>query len=158
MPERRSPLEGWSLERPGLRMRELPHLAQVTLRADVAPEGPALRLGPDEWLVVGAPGEAAAIVARLELATAGRHAQVVDTGASRTVIELAGPRGTEILEMGCGLDLHPGAFPPGRCASTVLARTGVILDLVDSAPTWRIFVRSSYARYLRHWLSAATGG
>jgi len=138
-------------------MRELAHVAQVSLCADRPPEGSALRLGPNEWLVVGAPGEVAAILARLEQATAGRHAQALDVSASRTVIELTGARATEILEMGCGHDLHPRAFPPGHCAAAILARTGVILELVDAAPTWRVYVRASYARYLRHWLSAAAG-
>jgi sarcosine oxidase, subunit gamma len=150
MPERRSPLDGWSLETPALRLRELPHLAQVSVRG-AAPGVPALQLGPDEWLVVGAPGEERVIAAQLD----GERNQVVDLTASRTVIELAGPSAGELLAKGCGLDLHPRAFPPGRCAATLLARTGVILHLIDAAPTWRVFVRASYARYLRDWLIAA---
>jgi sarcosine oxidase, subunit gamma len=150
MAERRSPLDGWSLETPTLRVRELPHLAQVSVRGTV-PAMPALQLGPDEWLVVGAPGEERALVARLD----GERGQVVDLTASRTAIELTGAGAGDLLAKGCGLDLHPRAFPPGRCAATLLARTGVILHLVDAAPTWRVFVRASYARYLRDWLSAA---
>jgi sarcosine oxidase subunit gamma len=116
-----------------------------------APEMPAFQLGPDEWLVVGTSGEEGALAARL---VAERN-QVVDLTASRTVIELTGPGAGDLLSKGCSLDLHPRAFPPGRCAATLLARTGVILHLVDAAPTWRVFVRASYARYLRDWLTAA---
>jgi len=157
MPERRSPLDGWSWRRPDLAMREVPHLAQVTVRDSVAPAEPALRLGPDEWLVVGPTETRDALLARLHQAAAGRHAQVVDTSASRTAIELSGSRADGILAMGCGLDLHPQAFPVGRVASTILARTGVILHRLDAMPTWRVFVRASYARYLRDWLLAASG-
>lgn len=157
MPERRSPLDGWSWRRSDLTMRELPNLAQISVRDSVAPAEPALQLGPDEWLVIG-PAEARdALLARLRQAAAGRHAQVVDTSASRTVIELSGSGADAILAMGCGLDLHPQAFPVGRVAASILARTGVILHRLDAAPTWRVFVRASYARYLHDWLLAAAG-
>ena len=62
MAKRRSPLDGWSLQRPGLHLRELPHLAQVSLRGELPPALSALRLGPDEWLVV-AEADAPVIVA-----------------------------------------------------------------------------------------------
>jgi sarcosine oxidase subunit gamma len=154
-PERRSPLDGWSLEMPDLRLRELPHVAQVSLRALRPPSLPALQLGPDEWLVVGGVGALATIVGRLEAEVAGQRAQVIDLTASRTTIEIAGRGASELLAKGCGLDLHPRAFPSGHAAATLLARTNVILARIDDAPTWRVFVRASYARYLRDWLVAA---
>jgi sarcosine oxidase subunit gamma len=155
MAERRSPLNGWSLERGGLRLRELPLLAQIGVRSPSAPPAPALRLGPDEWLIVGERAQEADIIARLQQAMAGQRAQILDLTASRTTIELAGVGSTELLTKGCGLDLHPRVFHAGQVVSTILARTGVILHLVDAAPTWRVLVRASYARYLRDWLTAA---
>ena len=167
---RRSPLQGWSLTGAGLQLRELPHLAQLTLRGEAGllpglPTAPnttatigelrALWLGPDEWLLIGPPGREDAILAGLTETLAGRPVQVVDVTASRTTIEITGVRATELLSKGCGLDLHLRAFPPGRCAQTLLARAGVILDLVEPAPVWRVLVRASLARYLADWLAAA---
>jgi sarcosine oxidase, subunit gamma len=155
MADRRSPLGGWSAERNGIRLRELPLLAQISVRSPSAPPAPALRLGPDEWLIVGERAQEADIIARLRQAMAGQRAQILDVTASRTTIELAGVSATELLAKGCGLDLHPRVFQPGQAASTILARTGVILHLVDATPTWRVLVRTSYARYLRDWLTGA---
>lgn len=155
MADRHSPLGGWSVERSGLRLRELPLLAQISVRSPSAPPVPALRLGPDEWLIVGERAQETDMLDRLRHAMAGQRAQLLDVTASRTTIEIAGPGATELLTKGCGLDLHPQVFPPGQAAATILARTGVILHLVDPAPTWRVLVRASYARYLRDWLSTA---
>ena len=155
MPERRSPLDGWLLERNGLRLRELPLLAQISVRSPAAPPAPALCLGPDEWLIVGERAQEADILTRLRQAMAGQRAQILDVTASRTTIEISGAGATELLSKGCGLDLHPRVFLPGQATATILARTGVILHLVDAAPVWRVFVRASYARYLRDWLTTA---
>jgi sarcosine oxidase, subunit gamma len=113
-----------------------------------------LWLSPDEWLVTAkeAPGE---LAGRLRGALAGQHVAVVDLSASRVVFELAGPRARDVLAKGCGLDLHPRAFGPGRCAQTALARAAVILHLADETPRYRIFVRRSFARYLEAWLRDA---
>jgi sarcosine oxidase subunit gamma len=111
-----------------------------------------LWLGPDEWLVAGGSAD---LPERLRAALAGVHAAVVELSASRAVFELTGPAARDVLAKGCALDVHPRAFGPGQCAQTGLARAAVILEQVDAAPTFRIFVRRSFARYLATWLADA---
>lgn len=162
----------------GVTLRALPPVAQLGLRGDAADPGFALRvrdvlgfalptepnavsardglaalwLGPDEWLIVGAP---AGLLERLRDALSTMHAAAIDLGASRVVFELAGAGARDVLGKGCALDLHPRAFPAGSCAQTALARAGIILELVDEMPRFRIFVRRSFARYLAAWLADA---
>jgi sarcosine oxidase subunit gamma len=177
-----SPLAGFVFPPAGaVRLAEVPFLAQVNLRLEakdgaVAAVGQALGvplpvepgtsarggdwtvlwLGPDEWLVVGAPGAQYALVALLrsavdEAATgAPVGASIVDVSAQRTTIEIAGDRALDLLAHGCALDLHPTVFPDGRCAQTMLAQAQVVLLHADGA--YRVMVRSSYARYLAEWL------
>ena len=103
----------------------------------------ALWLGPDEWLVVGAPDEEPALEVELAEALGGGLGSVVDLSANRTAIELRGPAARDVLAKGCALDLHTSAFAPGRCAQTLLARAQVILEQRDAAPAYRLFVRGS---------------
>ena len=178
---RRSPLDGVRLP-DGL--REVPFLAQVDLRADPddragldeiaeaigfelpiepnsvtgAADHQALWLGPDEWLVVGPPGTEVDLVRILRSALGDRVGAIVDVSAARTTLELAGSRAREILESGCSLDLHPRAFGPGSCAQTLVARAQVILQPLDDEPTYRLYVRPSFAAYLAAWLSDAAEG
>jgi sarcosine oxidase subunit gamma len=112
----------------------------------------ALWLGPDEWLVVGAPPDCAE---RLRRAWGDAHAAAVDVSDSRIVFELSGPRALDLLAKGCSLDLHERAFPAGRCAQTALARAAVILEKLDAGPRFRVFVRRSFAGYLAAWLAEA---
>lgn len=124
-------------------------------RASLA-EGPRiLWLGPDEWLVVTAPGAEPQAMAALRDALRGRHTAVVDVSDGRTVIVLSGPDARRVLAKGCPLDLHPRAFGPGRCAQSLLAKAHVILHQVDDAPTYEIYVHRSFADYLWAWLSDA---
>ena len=108
----------------------------------------ALWLGPDEWLVVG---EGAA-----DLRLPDGAGSLVDLSANRVVLELRGPSARDVLAAGCALDLHPRAFGPGRCAQTLLARANVILEQT-AADAFRVYVRPSFAGYLRDWLDDATG-
>jgi sarcosine oxidase subunit gamma len=166
---RRSPLEGVRLPDD---VRELPFLTQLDVRADPSelrghwlPTEPntvhahgdraALWLGPDEWLVVGPSDSAGAIESDLRASLGGAIEALVDVSANRTVLELTGPAARDLLEAGCSIDLDPRSFPPGRCAQTLLARANVILWHVDAAPTYRLFVRPSFAAYLAAWLTDA---
>jgi sarcosine oxidase subunit gamma len=112
----------------------------------------SLWLGPNEWLVTAPEQGGADLFGRLGGALHGRHAVATDLSASRAVIEIAGPRARELLEKGCGIDLHPRAFGPGQCAQTLFAKLPVIIDQVAAAPVYRLFVRRSAARWLCDWL------
>ncbi|HEX6442596.1 MAG TPA: sarcosine oxidase subunit gamma family protein [Stellaceae bacterium] len=109
-------------------------------------------LGPDEWLITAPEGTVPELPTRVARALADRRAAVTDLSASRAIIEIAGPRACELLQKGCGLDLHPRAFEPGQCAQTLLARLPVIIDQLTAAPAYRVYVRRSSAQWLCEWL------
>ncbi|TDC07091.1 FAD-dependent oxidoreductase [Nonomuraea longispora] len=117
---------------PRVRLREVPFVSMWEVRG--TDPGTGLRLGPDWWLVSGdvppRPGW-------------------VDVSGQRTVLELAGPAAYDVLITGCPIDLDPSVFP-GH-AQTLLARTSVILERLPPE-TYRIYVRSSFAKYLAEWL------
>jgi sarcosine oxidase subunit gamma len=172
---RRSPIEGrlpWALPGGEVALAELCFAEQIGLRVrppvaaylagvplPLEPNRVAsmrtlrtLWLGPDEWLVTSPEGVAPDLMARLTRALAGRHAVVIDLSASRAIIEITGSRARDLLEKGCGLDLHPRAFGPGRCAQTLFAKLPVIIDQLGAAPAYQLFVGRSAARWLADWL------
>ncbi|MFL5757371.1 MAG: sarcosine oxidase subunit gamma [Chloroflexota bacterium] len=123
------------------------------------PDGRAvLWLGPDEWLVVDVDKPAAEIERAIHDAADDAFVTTVDVSENRVVLELRGPSAREILEAGCGIDLHPRVFRPGRCAQTLLARANVIVWQTSQEPAYRLFVRPSFAGYLARWLVDAMAG
>ncbi|MGW3312809.1 sarcosine oxidase subunit gamma [Streptomyces sp. NPDC001073] len=166
-----------------VRLAELPFLAQVNVRLDAkgaaadavglalglslplepntvvrAGESTVLWLGPDEWLVVGAPDTQRDLEQRIRAAAGDEHVSVTDVSAQRTTLLVSGARARDLLAHGCPLDLHPRAFGPGRCAQTMLARAQVVVVARDEpgAGFW-VLVRSSFAGYLTDWLLDAAG-
>ncbi|MEO3788825.1 2Fe-2S iron-sulfur cluster-binding protein [Nonomuraea sp. B10E15] len=117
---------------PRVRLREVPYEPMWEVRG--ADPGTGLRLGPDWWLVTG---------------DVPPRSGWVDVSGQRTVLELAGPAAHDVLVTGCPIDLDPSVFP-GH-AQTLLAGTSVILERL-SPETYRIYVRSSFAKYLAEWL------
>ncbi|WP_328827170.1 sarcosine oxidase subunit gamma [Streptomyces sp. NBC_00252] len=166
-----------------VRLAELPFLAQVNVRLDAkgaaadavglalglslplepntvvrGGELTVLWLGPDEWLVVGAPDTQRDLEERIRAAAGDEHVSVTDVSAQRTTLLVSGARARDLLAHGCPLDLHPRAFGPGRCAQTMLARAQVVVVARDEpgAGFW-VLVRSSFAGYLTDWLLDAAG-
>jgi sarcosine oxidase subunit gamma len=149
---------------------EVPFLTQIDVRCGEADAGRlgfpiepntvtgdmtrgALWLGPDEWLVVAAPGDPGVIVDGLEALLANVHHAVVDVSANRAVIDLRGPSRLALLASACSLDLDPaGGWVPGVCAQTLLARAQAILQELPGAT--RLFVRPSFADYVLDQLLA----
>jgi len=159
----------------GAELAELAFTTQLNLRLD--PKGPATErvalalgaplptepntvtradaltlcwLGPDEWLLAGEPDKASELTALLSDALGEEDGSVVDVSAHRTTIRLSGAHARDVLAHGCPLDLHPRVFGAGQCAQTMLARASVLLIADDAS--YRILVRSSFARYLAGWL------
>jgi sarcosine oxidase subunit gamma len=159
-------------------IRELPFTTQVNLRGDAAnarfaaavrsvvgcplpdkantfttgANGSVLWLGPDEWLVTDRPDRGDEIAGALEREISGLHHSVTDVSAARTVIEISGREARVVLAKGCPLDLHARAFAPPQTAQTLLAKARVLIQCVDAAPAFRIFVLDSFAAYLAEWL------
>nr|WP_269809982.1 sarcosine oxidase subunit gamma family protein [Kineosporia rhizophila] len=104
-----------------------------------------LWLGPDEWLLVGRTGRAAA-----ELLEDGLR--LVDVSANYAGLLVSGPHARDLLEKAITLDLHPRAFGPGHCAQTTFARGHVILWQVGLDPAYRLMFRPSFATYFADWL------
>ncbi len=160
-----------------LEIREIPFITQVNLRADpydascmqavrqelgldlpvlpntvaFADDQSALWLGPEEWLIVGPPDQAAVIQESIRKALAA-SGSVADVSANRTVISVKGTAARQLLAFGCAVDLHPRAFGPGRCAQTMLAKAQVIIQQTEAMPVFYLYVRASFASYLAEWL------
>ena len=73
---------------------------------------------------------------------------------------MAGPRARDLLAKGCPLDLHPGAFAPGRCAQGHVAKAQATLHMTagdedEGGPVFDLYVLRSFAEYLWRWLEDA---
>ena len=111
--------------------------------ATVSADRVALRLGPDEWLLLAPDGAAPALIA----AAAGHPASVVDVSHQSTAIAIAGRFATHTLNAFCALDLAEAAFPVGMCTRTLLGKAEIMLW--RTAPDgFHIEVGRSFAPYV----------
>jgi sarcosine oxidase subunit gamma len=182
---RRPALESGQLKPRGIRLGERQDLGKVDLRGDahdrafmaavgrvldlLLPTDPctaaakgqigALWLGPDQWLLTCPGSEVAGLIGSLRAGLGGVHAAITDLTDGRVAMRVAGPSARAVLAKGTPLDLHPRAFPPGRCAGTLLAKASVLIHLLDDhserGPSFDVYVGRSFAHYLWTWLEDA---
>ena len=112
--------------------------------------GAAYWLAPDEWLLALADDEAE--LARL-LSQLAQRAVAVDVSGGQRMFNLSGAFAADVLKSSTPYDCHPRVFPPGRCASTVFAKTTALIAAVPDA-SFDLIVRSSYADYVERWIAA----
>ena len=120
-----------------------------------------LWMGPDEWMLVTAPADAALRSREARLALAGLHHQLVDVGDYYTTVHVAGLRARELLMKLTTLDLHPRAFRAGMVTGTILGRANAVIwqtpdEGAEGGPLFRLFIRWSMADYL--WCLLADAG
>jgi sarcosine oxidase subunit gamma len=186
-PLRRSPLAHRSaIEASGgaVRIAERPFLGKFILRADpqqaverlrtalglglpfdpltssAAGETAFLWMGPDEWMLVTGPNEAAARAAACD-ALAPIHYQLTDVSDYYTAIDVAGAKARELLMKLTTLDLHPRAFRVGMVTGSVFGRANATIwqvagDEEQNGPLFRLFIRWSMADYF--WCLLADAG
>jgi sarcosine oxidase, subunit gamma len=131
--------------------RELPRDVGAVLSGSLR----ILCLAPGEWLLVSDEPLSPDSSQRLAIELAAQGAVLVDTTDGVDVLNIRGPSARDVLSKGCGLDLHPDAFPRAGCARTRFAQMFVIIEHVDDAPGFRLYVARSYRRFLTDWLEDA---
>jgi sarcosine oxidase subunit gamma len=110
--------------------------------------------GPTDWLVLSRDPDAGALLEKLTAALEGGPFRATNLSSALGRIEVDGAATRVLLSKGCGIDLHPDHFPPGRCARTRLAGMPVILRCTG-IETFECLVTLSYRDYLLLWLKDA---
>ena len=120
-------------------------LAGPINRAASAGGRTALRLGPDEWLLLlpEAQDPAAALAARLP---GGLYA-LTDISHRQTAVTLEGAAATDILNGGCPLDFDIEAFPAGTATRTIFLKAEIVLWR-QSETRFHLEVWRSFAPYV----------
>ena len=116
--------------------------------------------GPDEWLVLGAPGAAAEIADDLA-STAGaadpRQVDVMDLTHGRALIRVSGPQTMALMQRVTAVDLDDRLVPDGSALRSSLAKvvTDIVRDDQDGLPSFLLHCERSSGRYLQESLLAA---
>lgn len=109
----------------------------------------ALRLGPDEWVLVAPQAEHARIAGSFE--TFHRPASLVDISHREVTFAIDGPAAVDLLAHGCPRDLD--RLAPGRGVRTVFDGVGVVVWRFDDR--FEVDVWRSFAPFLVALLDAA---
>lgn len=118
-------------------------------RAAVSASRAALWLGPDEWLLLAAPEDAAAIVHQFSVALAGTPHSLVDVSHRGAAIAVKGAQAATLINHGCALDLAHAAFPVGTCTRTLFEKAEIVLWRTQEH-TYHVEIERSFAPYV--WL------
>ena len=115
----------------------------------------ALRLGPDEWLLLAS--EADPIAAEIAAAFADTPHCLVDVSHRQMALTLTGPDAAQTLNGAVPLDLALAAFPVGMCTRTIFEKTGITLWR-RAAEVFHLEVGRSLLPYVRGMLEVIAGG
>ena len=104
----------------------------------------ALHLAPDEWLLVGPPGGAAALAARVDGAP--EPHSLVDVGERTQHLLVEGPAAPALLATACPLDFDGSAFPPGAATRTLFGKVTIMLE--RDTDCFRMHYGRSFAEHM----------
>lgn len=128
-------------------------LDQPINQARVGGSRASLRVGPDEWLVLGLGDEGPAMAAAVASA-AGEAYSLVDVSERNVGLVFSGPKVAEALNCGIPIDLDRSVFPVGAATRTILNKVEVVLwrqaDDRFHIECWR-----SFAPYVHAFLGEA---
>jgi heterotetrameric sarcosine oxidase gamma subunit len=104
--------------------------------------------GPGEWLLIGPPGQAAALAAKA--AMAGPDTTCVDLTHGRALLRLTGEKGPSVLTKLSTIDLDDELVPGGAALRTAVATvaTDIIRDDQDGPRSYLLHCERSVGQYL----------
>ncbi|MGH8993991.1 MAG: sarcosine oxidase subunit gamma family protein [Acidimicrobiia bacterium] len=108
------------------------------------------RFGPDEWLLLAAPGVAPALVERVEGMPDDDLVSALDITSGRAVVRLSGPAAADVLAKVCAVDT--ARLPDGGAFRSFVA--GVVAEVIrDDRPeppgrSYLVACDRSYGQYL----------
>lgn len=129
-------------------------LPDTACRSATSGNRAALWLGPDEWLLIAAPDDAAAIARQLLLALGDTPHALVDVSNRSVSIKVKGPNAAALINHGCPLDLSPVACPVGTCTRTLFEKAEIVLWRVDE-DMYQLEIERSFATYVWRMLAEA---
>jgi sarcosine oxidase, subunit alpha len=106
--------------------------------------------GPGEWLRLGPPGSAPALMAGALPADTTRAGAIVDVTHAMACLRLAGKDAPSLLAKICAVDLSDRASPDGTAFRTSVAKviTDVIRDDTDGRPAYLLLCDRSFGQFL----------
>jgi sarcosine oxidase subunit gamma len=128
----------------------------AALQARGGVEFTSLWLGPDQWLLLSAGADAAALRAQVGACLGELRHHVVDASAALQRVRVEGSAARALLAMGTGSDCGPRALRPGGCVRTRFARLALVVHCV-AEQEFDLYVDRSYRAYLEEWLQRAAG-
>lgn len=127
---------------------------ELVNRATTGEDCRAIRLGPDEYLLLMDKTSIEPTRGKLADALADRHHALVDVSARLAAIEIAGEAVRDTLAAACPLDLHALAFGPDQATRSLFGKAEIILDCLD--PTrFRLMTNRSFVPYVQRLLGEA---
>lgn len=129
-------------------------LPTQSCRANADDSRAALWLGPDEFLLLAAAADMAAIAQQITKALAKTPHSLVEISARQVAIAVRGHDASALLNSGCPLDLDVSSFPPGACTRTLLGKSEIVLWR-KAAEEYHLEVWRSFADYVLGWLREA---
>ncbi len=117
----------------------------------------ALPLAPGQWMLVSETGGRDGAFTRHIAAMASGLGYASEQSHGRQSIRLSGPAARDVMAKACRLDLHPSVTGPGFVAQTQMNGIGVLIHMVDDAPTYDLLVYSGLAEDFWGWITGAAG-
>lgn len=114
----------------------------------------ALRLGPDEWLLIADAERDPWLSARIGQAAADMPYALVDVSHRTATLSIEGEAAEAVLAAGCPLPLELADFPVDRATRTLLAKAEIVLWR-RAAQRFHIEVAASFAPYVVAFLAQA---
>lgn len=107
----------------------------------------ALKLGPDEWLLIDTKNVGDSMVPRL----ANKNFSAVDISHRNCAFIISGEGAVNTLNSACPRDLSLTAFPVGTCSRTLFGKAEIVLYRT-SKDTFRLECWRTFATYIRDYL------